>query len=60
MRSVLISTDLIRKGDGQWTPTEINTNSKHEISIKHKDTDVEHFIENFDLYFDHLQFHNFL
>ena len=60
MRSLLMSTDLIRKGNGDWTPTEINTNSQHEISIKHKDAGAEHFIENFDVYFDHSQFHNFL
>lgn len=60
MRSLLMSTDLIRKGNGDWTPTEINTNSQHEMSIKHKDTLAEHFIENFDSYFDHIGFHNFL
>jgi hypothetical protein len=60
MRSLLISTDLIRKGNGDWTPTEINTNSQHEISTKHKDTLTEHFIENYDSYFDHVTFHNFL
>lgn len=60
MRSVLISTDLIRKGDGQLTPTEINTNTGHELDIKYKDNESEHFIENYGEYFDHNGFHNFL
>ena len=60
MRSLLISTDLIRKGDGNWTPTEINTNSGHDIDIPQKSTAAEFFIENFDTYLEHLNFHNFL
>lgn len=60
MKSLLISTDLIRKGDGQWTPTEINTNSGHEISIPHKSTDAEFFIENFGEYLEHVSFNTFL
>jgi hypothetical protein len=60
MRSLLLSTDLIRKNNGDWTPTEINTNSAHELEIKHKDTLAAHFIENFGEYFDHTGFHTFL
>ena len=60
MRSLLIATDLIRKGDGNWTPTEINTNSGHDIDIPQKSTAAEFFIENFDTYLEHLNFHNFL
>lgn len=60
MRSVLLSTDLIRKGNGDWTPTEINTNSGHELDIKYRDNKSEHFIENYGDYFDHSQLHTFL
>jgi hypothetical protein len=60
MRSVLIATDLIRKNNGDWTPTEINTNSKHELVTKHRDSSGEYFIANYGLYFNHVEFHNFL
>jgi hypothetical protein len=60
MRSLLLSTDLIRKGNGDWTPTEINTNSGHELDVKYKVTSAEHFIQNYGEFFNHEQLHTFL
>lgn len=58
MRSVLITTDLVRKVDGTLTPTEINTNSAYEFI--QKNTNTGSFIENWGDYFEHLEFSNFL
>ena len=61
MRSLLISTDLIMKQDGTWTPTEINTNTGHEIPIKNKDLDSPNsFIDNFGDYVNHVELNTFL
>ena len=61
MRSVLISTDLVMKSDGTWTPTEINTNTSHEISLKNKDSgSATQFIDNFGDYVNHIEFNEFL
>jgi hypothetical protein len=60
MRSLLISTDLIRRADGTLTPTEINTNSSSEIRPNKKEIGGHVFIENWGDYFDHVEFHNFL
>lgn len=65
MRSVLVATDLIRKTDGTWTPTEINTNSSHELSVKYFDENgqtlpVVDFILNFGDFFNHIEFDSFL
>jgi hypothetical protein len=61
MRSVLISTDLIMKQDGTWTPTEINTNTNHEIRPKNKDINsATQFLDNFGEYVNHVEFNEFL
>jgi hypothetical protein len=64
MRSVLLATDLIRKGDGSWTPTEINTNAGHLIPFDYP-TDpiaqpVVDFMPNFASFFNHIEFNDFL
>lgn len=61
MRSVLISTDLVMKQDGTWTPTEINTNTSHEMPYKNKDSgSATQFLDNFGDYFNHTEFNEFL
>jgi hypothetical protein len=61
MRSLLITTDLIRRADGTLSPLEINTDSAYELTQKNTDTtDTNTFIENWGDYFEHLEFHNFL
>jgi hypothetical protein len=61
MRSLLISTDLIMKQDGSLTPTEINTNTSHEILLKNKDLDSPNsFLDNFGDYVNHIEFNQFL
>ena len=61
MRSVLISTDLVMKSDGTWTPTEINTNTGHEMTVKNKDIDSPTgFIDNYGDYVNHVEFNQFL
>lgn len=61
MRSVLISTDLVMKQDGTWTPTEINTNTSHEMAYKNKDTgSATQFLDNFGDYVNHVEFNEFL
>lgn len=61
MRSVLISTDLVMKSDGTWTPTEINTNTSHEMPYKNKDTgSATQFLDNFGDYVNHVEFNEFL
>jgi hypothetical protein len=61
MRSVLISTDLIMKQDGTWTPTEINTNTSHEMAVKNFDSESPtQFIDNFGDYVNHVELNEFL
>jgi hypothetical protein len=61
MRSLLISTDLVMKQDGTWTPTEINTNTGHEMPIKNKDLESpQNFIDNFGDYVNHVELNEFL
>jgi hypothetical protein len=61
MRSVLISTDLIMKSDGTWTPTEINTNTGHDMIATSMNPDpAQRFIENFSGYLNHTEFNEFL
>jgi hypothetical protein len=60
MRSVLITTDLIRRADGTLTPTEINTNSSYELRQKNTNIGGDTFIENWGEYFEHVEFHTFL
>jgi hypothetical protein len=64
MRSVLLATDLIRKGDGSWTPTEINTNAGHLIPFDYPTDPVAQpvvdFMPNFAPFFNHVEFNNFL
>lgn len=64
MRSVLLATDLIRRNDGSWTPTEINTNAGHLVPFDYP-TDptvqpIVDFMSNFDSYFNHVEFDTFL
>jgi hypothetical protein len=58
MRSVLITTDLIRRADGTLTPLEINTNSAYELNPKSMDSGS--FIQNYGDYFEHTEFDDFL
>jgi hypothetical protein len=61
MRSVLISTDLVMKQDGTWTPTEINTNTSHEMPVKNYDPESPtQFIDNFGDYVNHVELNEFL
>lgn len=61
MRSVLISTDLVMMQDGTWTPTEINTNTSHEMVIKNFDSESPtQFIDNFGDYVNHVELNEFL
>lgn len=61
MKSLLISTDLVMKQDGMWTPTEINTNTSHEMPIVNKNLDDPNsFIDNFGNYVNHVEFNQFL
>jgi hypothetical protein len=64
MRSVLLATDLIRRNNGSWTPTEINTNAGHLIPFDYP-TDpiaqpVVDFMPNFASFFNHIEFNDFL
>jgi hypothetical protein len=60
MRSVLITTDLIRRADGALTPAEINTDSSYELRRTNGDITGDTFIENWGDYFEHVEFHTFL
>jgi hypothetical protein len=49
------------KQDGTWTPTEINTNTSHEMVIKNFDFESsEQFIDNFGQYVNHVELNQFL
>jgi hypothetical protein len=52
MRSVLISTDFIYKEDGTLHPTEINTNTRDDITSI-GDLDNDNFVQDTSGYFDH-------
>lgn len=60
MRSVLVTTDLVYKSDGTLTPTEINTDSSHQLGYKVKNFDAASFIPNFGDFFRHVEFKQFL
>jgi len=63
MRGLLLATDFVRKIDGTLTPLEINTNSGHEIKMNFErtgDNPVPDFMENFSLFFNHVDFDAFL
>ena len=64
MRSVLLATDLIRRNDGSWTPTEINTNAGHLVPFDYPADPTTHpivdFMSNFDPFFNHIEFNDFL
>ena len=61
MKTLLISTDLVMKQDGTFTPTEINTNTGHDMRIKNKDIDSpNYFTDNFSQYVNHVEFNQFL
>lgn len=52
MKSVLFSTDFVRRSDGTLTPVEINTNTGHELRIIEKLT-LENFSVNLDDFMNH-------
>ena len=60
MKSVLISTDYVRRDDGTLTPVEINTNSGFDIKLTEYPVTVDNFELNFNDFFDHLSFDTFL
>lgn len=61
MRSLLISTDLVMKLDGTYTPTEINTNTGNHLKIKNADVESPtYFTDNFAEYINHIEFDAFL
>jgi hypothetical protein len=59
MKSVLFSTDFVRRSDGTLTPVEINTNTSHSMKISHPLT-VENFEENLDGFMDYEGLNNFM
>ena len=60
MKSVLFSTDFVRRGDGSLTPLEINTNTGHSIKFKHPSFTTENFNENFDGFMNHTELNEFM
>lgn len=52
MKSVLFSTDFVRRSDGTLTPVEINTNTGHSLKIAHPLT-IETFEENLNGFMDY-------
>lgn len=60
MRSVLVTTDLVYKSDGTLTPTEINTDSSHQLGYKVMGFDSASFLPNFGDFFRHVEFKQFL
>jgi hypothetical protein len=61
MRALLISTDLVMKSDGTYTPTEINTATGNHLKIVNLDVDSPtYFTDNFAEYINHIEFDLFL
>ena len=61
MRALLISTDLVMKSDGTYTPTEINTATGNHLKIVNTDVDSPtYFTDNFAEYINHIEFDLFL
>ncbi len=60
MRSVLITTDYVKKEDGTLTPVEINTNTGYNAKLAQYPLTVENFELNFNGFFDHTGFDTFL
>lgn len=58
MKSVLISVDFIYKQDGTLHPTELNTNTKDDISVR--DITNDNFITKLEGYFDHELLYSFM
>ena len=58
MKSVLISVDFIYKQDGTLHATELNTNTKEDLSIL--DIDVTNFVAETEGYFDHAALNSFM
>jgi len=58
MKSVLISVDFIYKQDGTLHPTELNTNTREDLSIL--DIDTTNFESVVDGYFDHEALNTFM
>jgi hypothetical protein len=56
---VLVTTDFVRDKDGNFIPTELNTNSGHDLYIN-GGFDTGSFVETVSPWFDHESFHNFL
>lgn len=59
MKSVLFSTDFVRRSDGTLTPVEINTNTGHSFKIAHPLT-VENFEENLNGFMDYEGLNQFM
>ena len=59
MKSVLFSTDFVRRSDGTLTPVEINTNTGHSMKIPHHLT-VENFEENLDGFMNYEELNLFM
>jgi len=61
MRALLISTDLVMKSDGTYTPTEINTATGNHLKIVNFDKESStYFTDNFAGYINHIEFNSFL
>jgi hypothetical protein len=61
MRALLISTDLVMKSDGTYTPTEINTGTGNHLKIVNLDKESStYFTDNFAGYINHIEFDSFL
>lgn len=59
MKSVLITTDYVKREDGTLTPVEINTNTGFNVHLPLPNT-LENFETNFNDYFDYQSFDKFL
>jgi hypothetical protein len=59
MKSVLFSTDFVRRNDGTLTPVEINTNTGHSMKIPHPLT-VENFEDNLNRFMDYEALNQFM
>lgn len=59
MKSVLISVDFVYKQDGTLHPTELNTSTKDELSIR-TDITKDNFIESVNDYFNHELLNSFM
>jgi hypothetical protein len=59
MKSVLFSTDFVRRSDGTLTPVEINTNTGHSMKIPHP-LNVENFEESLNGFMNYEELNHFM